>query len=139
MLTREYKFLLVDDDPEDVMLFNEAIYSISPLIKITTLINGEALMQHLHAHTDNLPDILFLDLNMPFKNGVDCLKEIKTNEQLKNLMVIIYTTFLLPETFVSLHEEGASLVFIKSPIFVHLKNSLKNIVDIMIKSLPNNN
>ena len=51
--------------------------------------DGEQLMKLLTEKTDELPHVLFLDLNMPRKNGFECLSEIKLNEKLKKFLVII--------------------------------------------------
>jgi CheY-like chemotaxis protein len=84
--------LLADDDMDDRSFFDKALKEISIDSKLTTVNNGEQLMEYLLAHLGQLPDVLFLDLSMPRKTGFECLSEIKENEKLKALTVIMFTT-----------------------------------------------
>jgi len=84
--------LLADDDIDDRYFFDKAVNEIAQDAKLITLNNGELLMEYLHEHTSDLPDVLFLDLSMPRKTGFECLSEIKEHEKLKGLPVIMFTT-----------------------------------------------
>lgn len=95
--------LLADDDTDDCLFFKEALKDCSLPTHLKTVENGEQLMQVLTDETSPLPDVLFLDMNMPRKNGLECLTEIKQHEKLEHLPVIIYTT-----TF---HKKAADLLY----------------------------
>ena len=84
--------LLADDDMDDRFFFDKALKEIPMASQLITVNNGEQLMEHLTTHTGPLPDILFLDLSMPRKTGFECLSEIKENEKLKGITVIMLTT-----------------------------------------------
>jgi len=84
--------LLADDDVDDRFFFDKALKEIPVTSNLVTVSNGELLMQYLADRLQHLPDILFLDLSMPRKTGFECLAEIKDNEKLKDLPVIIFTT-----------------------------------------------
>lgn len=84
--------LLADDDVDDRFFFDKALKEITVASNLVTVSNGELLMQYLTERLQQLPDILFLDLSMPRKTGFECLAEIKDNEKLKDLPVIIFTT-----------------------------------------------
>jgi CheY-like chemotaxis protein len=84
--------LLADDDMDDRFFFDKALKEIPVASNLITVNNGEQLMEYLLANTHNLPDVLFLDLSMPRKTGFECLAEIKENEKLKELTVIMFTT-----------------------------------------------
>jgi CheY-like chemotaxis protein len=84
--------LLADDDVDDRFFFDKALKEIPVTSNLVTVSNGELLMQYLADRLQHLPDVLFLDLSMPRKTGFECLAEIKDNEKLKNLPVIIFTT-----------------------------------------------
>ncbi len=86
--------LLADDDVDDCYFFSRVLKSLPLQSQLTTVANGELLMTYLKKNYHNLPDLLFLDLNMPRKNGSECLLEIKKNEKLRHLPVIIYSTHL---------------------------------------------
>ena len=106
--------LLADDDKDDQYLFNHAVESLHIPFALTIVQNGEELMQLLNSKTGQLPDILFLDLNMPRKNGYECLLDIKSNEKLKHLPVIISYTSRDEESVSLLHENGAHF-YIQKP------------------------
>ena len=86
------RILLADDDIDDRSLFEQALKGISISTHLTIVNDGEQLMKYLANNLEHLPNILFLDLNMPRKNGFECLVEISENETLKDLSVIIFST-----------------------------------------------
>lgn len=99
--------LLADDDSSDRFFFEIALKKVPIATNLTTAKDGEKLMEFLSQNSEHLPDVLFLDLNMPRKNGSECLKEIKADEKLKQLPVIIYSTSLLDTVADALYEQGA--------------------------------
>ncbi len=86
------RILLADDDIDDCLFFDKALKGIPIATHLTTVRDGDELMNYLFENSENLPTILFLDLSMPRKTGFECLSEIKESEKLKNLPVIIFTT-----------------------------------------------
>jgi len=105
--------LLAEDDADDRELFLEAISLVAPQIKVATVDNGEKLMEHLR-HSGELPDCIFMDLNMPKKNGKECLIEISENTRTQSIPVIIYTTSLNTKDIDETYKRGASC-FIRKP------------------------
>ena len=83
---------LADDDIDDRSFFEKALKEVSISNHLTTVNDGEHLMKYLADNLEQLPNILFLDLNMPRKNGFECLVEIRENEKLKDLSVVIFST-----------------------------------------------
>lgn len=92
MNLQELNILLADDDTDDCFFFKEAVTTLIPHANFTAVHDGEQLMQRLADETNKLPDVLFLDLNMPRKNGFECLTEIKQHQKLKHLQVVIFST-----------------------------------------------
>ncbi|MEO7531116.1 MAG: response regulator, partial [Sediminibacterium sp.] len=86
------QLLLADDDKDDCDLFKDALDELPVSAQLETVHDGEQLMQLLVSKKDQLPQLIFLDLNMPRKNGFECLSEIKHNESLKHLPVIVFST-----------------------------------------------
>ena len=86
--------LLAEDDHDYRFLFEQALKEIPITTHLTTVENGEQLMTYLIKHALHLPDILFLDLSMHRKSGFECLEEIRENEVLKMLPVIVLTISL---------------------------------------------
>ncbi|MBB4801552.1 CheY-like chemotaxis protein [Flavobacterium nitrogenifigens] len=76
------------------------------------------------------PDVIFLDLNMPRKNGIECLIEIKENEKLKHLPVIIFSTSLDSEIVNNLYQKGASYYIRKPGEFSKLKTVIEKALTI---------
>jgi CheY-like chemotaxis protein len=113
--------LLADDDEDDRNFFKEALEELPISANLTTVDDGVQLMQLLSQPEATSPDVLFLDLNMPRKNGFECLSEIKLNEKLKHLPVIIYSTSLDHKVVNSLYENGAHYYVRKPGDFSKLK------------------
>jgi len=84
--------LLADDDADDRFLFEKALKEIPIATHLTTVSNGEELMDYLFKDSTDLPDVLFLDLSMPRKTGYECLIEIKANKKLEAIPIIVFTT-----------------------------------------------
>lgn len=83
--------MIVDDDKDDRFFFRSAIRKNNPSFECVEAENGVEALQQLRT-TEQLPDFIFLDLNMPKMDGRECLKELKKDETLKNIPVIIYST-----------------------------------------------
>ena len=120
--------LLADDDENDRLLFKDAFLELKIKTIVRTVNNGIQLMEWLNRKNIRLPDLLFLDLNMPRKNGLECLKEIKSNEKLKGISISIYSTSDnekdIEETFLN----GANVYITKPNNFSKLKQVLEKVV-----------
>jgi CheY-like chemotaxis protein len=121
MIKKEIHVLLADDDSDDCMLFKEALEELPLTTSLSMVHNGEELMQFLDTKTEGLPHILFLDLNMPRKNGMECLTQIKLNKNLKQLPVIIFSTSFNQEEVNLLYKNGAQHYIHKPNEFNELK------------------
>ncbi len=121
MTIKHLDILLADDDTDDCAFFEEALAELPISIKLTAVHDGEKLMQLLNKATGKLPHILFLDLNMPRKNGFECLAEIKDNKKLKLLPVIILSTSYEQEVVNLLFQNGAQYFIRKPSAFAQFK------------------
>lgn len=92
MNPKQMNILLAEDDQDDRDFFDKVLKEIPVHTHLTTVIDGEQLMNYLYKNLGHLPDVLFLDLNMPRKNGFECLCEIKEDEKLKDLLVVMFST-----------------------------------------------
>ncbi|HZH37288.1 MAG TPA: response regulator [Flavisolibacter sp.] len=106
--------LIVDDDADDRELFIDAIKEVDSEIECTTAVDGKQALEQLKNSYDSLPDFIFLDLRMPRLSGKKCLLQIKNDERLKSIPVIIYTTSRDVEEAKELQELGA-VHFISKP------------------------
>lgn len=114
MRQNELTVLLADDDTDDCRFFEEAISGFIPPANFKAVNDGEQLMQLLNKESYKLPDVLFLDLNMPRKNGFECLTEIKQNKKLRDLPVVIFSTSSAYNNMNGLFKQGAD-VYIRKP------------------------
>ena len=81
--------LMIDDDKEDQEIFQQELKKFASSIKFLSAYSGEEGLAILNK---NSIDYIFLDINMPLMNGIDVLKLIKNDENLKNIPVIIFST-----------------------------------------------
>jgi CheY-like chemotaxis protein len=125
--------LYADDDSDDHFFFEKVLATIPFHTKLTTVEDGELLMKYLFEHFDNLPDVLFLDYNMPRKSGAECLSEIKLNPKLKDLPVIIYSTYLHEEIADELFKAGAHF-YIRKTDLVELKSALQFVFSLIVEN-----
>ena len=128
METAHLHILLADDDETDRLLFTEAFEELKIKTTVHTVNNGEQLMAYLTKESATLPHILFLDLNMPVKNGLDCLKEIRRNEKLKEIAVAIYSTSASEKDIEETFLYGANVYIKKPDDFNLLKDVLEKTV-----------
>ncbi|CAG5000729.1 Response regulator rcp1 [Dyadobacter sp. CECT 9275] len=119
--------LLVDDDSDDQELFEDALNMVAEGIILKTAENGIEALKYLQMPAE-LPELVFLDLNMPLMNGYDCLKELKASEPTRHIPVIIFSTSVMEETVNAVYESGASLYAVKPNSFAALKELLKRIL-----------
>lgn len=117
--------LLADDDPDDSMIFKEVLSAINPSIKLDVVTDGLALLSHLQYL---VPDILFIDLEMPYKNGLQCLVDIRQNATLEGLPVVVFSSTTRPANIQTAYEMGGHLFLVKSPFYDELKSSIEAIL-----------
>ncbi|SHJ79842.1 response regulator [Pseudozobellia thermophila] len=128
MSTKPMKVVLVDDDEDDRMFFSDALQEIELDTDLQEFNNGQELLNFLNRPEAELPQLIFLDLNMPVMDGFECLKNIRSNPELENLVVAIYSTSSserdIEETFVN----GANIYINKPNKFEELKKTIAQVV-----------
>jgi CheY-like chemotaxis protein len=122
---------LADDDTVDCLLFKEALEELPLSAKLTTFENGEKLMERLTKKDNKLPDVLFLDLNMPRKNGFVTLGEIKRNNQLDSLPVIIFSTAFEQKKVNQVFRDAAHYYIRKPTDFSELKKIINKVLTLI--------
>lgn len=130
-MNKDYTYVvLADDDEDDRLFFREAFEELKIRTRVNTYNDGVALMDALKSSDSELPDILFLDLNMPKKTGLECLIELKKEARFKDIAIAIYSTSASEEDIENTFVNGAN-VYIKKPNdFKELKKILSEVVTI---------
>lgn len=121
MIPPQLNLWLADDDMDDCIFFKEALEELQVKANLTSIFDGVELMHQLYKDGANIPDVIYLDLNMPRKNGFECLSEIKANEQFMQIPIIIFSTSYDADVVSNLHECGANYYMRKPGEFSHLK------------------
>jgi CheY-like chemotaxis protein len=119
---------LVEDDDDDYLLFQDALIELTKDVRLTRAEDGELLMKLLDTYTIALPDIIFLDLRLPMKDGFECLAEIRKSDRLKDLPVIIISTANEPTVIRKAYETGANFYLCKPGNFQQMKLNIEQIL-----------
>lgn len=126
--TQKINIFLADDDADDRTLFEEAINSFSTNHNFRFFYNGKDLLDYLGNPENELPDILFLDLNMPYFSGTECLIEIRKNERMRHLPIAIYSTSSSEKDQEDTFVNGANVYIKKPDSFEKLQKVLREVV-----------
>ncbi|MEO7047616.1 MAG: response regulator [Ferruginibacter sp.] len=114
------KVIVADDDNDDLLLFQEALKETCPDTELESVTNGQQLLALLN--TTSLPEAVFIDLNIPGKNGRECLYEIRHKEEYNEMLVIVLSGSHSQAEINYCLETGADYFFIKPSSFGELKN-----------------
>lgn len=119
--------MLADDDADDRMFFEDAVREIQLQVHVTMVKDGMELMNYLAGSGIILPQIIFLDLNMPFKNGFQSLVEIRSIKAFRDIYIVLYSTTARPSDIEAAYEKGANLFIRKPNSYTELKQILNKI------------
>ena len=107
--------VLADDDKDDQEVFQDALTEADIPVALSTVDNGQELMDHLKDPSEPNPDIIFLDINMPVKNGKEVLAEIKSDETLKEIPIVMLSTSEHLKDVEDTFNAGANL-YVQKPV-----------------------
>ena len=119
--------LLAEDDPDDRQFFQEALAEAQISSTLTSVEDGLQLMKYLEEPDGQRPDIIFLDINMPYKDGKECLKEIRRNQKFKDVPVVMFSTSSYKTDIEETFANGANMYVSKPVFFEDVVNILKQI------------
>lgn len=134
MQNKPIHLLLADDDEDDRLFFVDAAGEIDIPNTIQTVKDGHELMLLLNQEGITLPDLLFLDLNMPRKSGLQCLIEIRTTPHLKDIPIAIYSTSCSVQDFERTYVNGADIYLVKPNSFAKLRTLLAQVIKLNLHS-----
>jgi CheY-like chemotaxis protein len=124
------RILLIDDDMDDAGIFKEALEEVNPSIAFQYFLDGNDALHALSDKGTPLPDLIFLDINMPTLSGWDCLGGLKNTSALADIPVVMYTTSSHPKEKKTAIDMGAT-GFITKP---HDYRSLKDIIAFIVET-----
>jgi CheY-like chemotaxis protein len=128
MIENSYHILLADDDEDDRLFFRDAFKELKLKTVLKMVNDGVELMEYLKTPNVQLPNVIFLDINMPRKGGKECLREIRQDERLKNLSVAIYSTSSSEDDIEDTLVLGANIYIKKPNDFASLKKVLSDVI-----------
>jgi CheY-like chemotaxis protein len=124
-LSNKVHVVLADDDLDDSYIFNVAVEQSNLPIELSIAEDGQKLLTYLSSNP--LPDIIFLDINMPLKNGIECLSEIRSNYKYKEVPVVMYSTTNNRLNVDACYDGGAHLYIVKPNTFEEVDRIVKKI------------
>jgi CheY-like chemotaxis protein len=125
---------LADDDSDDREFFADALLEIEPDVVLKQAPDGMHILDDLVALANSeLPEFIFLDINMPGKSGLECLKEIRSSEgELKEVNIVMLSTSSDPENIQKASELGATFYAVKPSCFERLKSMLEEVLSMSL-------
>ncbi|MDQ5931985.1 MAG: hypothetical protein QG649_70 [Patescibacteria group bacterium] len=123
--------LMADDDDDDYVLTKKALGESRLLNTLMRVRDGEELMDYLHRRGDYnaenapRPGVILLDLNMPRKDGREALKEIKSDDDLRNIPVVVFTTSKAEEDIYKSYQLGVNSFITKPVTFDNLTEVMR--------------
>lgn len=128
--------LYVDDDEDDRVLFCEVLKGINPDYNLVVAKDGREAMDILNKETKKVPDIIFLDINMPLMDGFQTLVEIRKVERFQEIKVVMYSTGINPRDLIPTVETDSNILFVRKGYTIgEAKASLAALLE---KELGNN-
>lgn len=122
--------LLAEDDEDDRQFFKEAIERMNLNTTLEMVTDGVYLIEYLKNNPEKRPHLIFLDLNMPRKDGFECLREIRGELGLTELPIAIYSTSNASVDMEEAFRLGANIYIRKPSDFTMLKNIIAKVVSI---------
>jgi CheY-like chemotaxis protein len=119
--------LLVEDDDVDVMTVRRAFNDLKVANQLVPTGNGEEALEYLRSRSNTKPSVILLDLNMPKMNGVEFLKTVKTDEDLKKIPVVVLTTSGAEQDIAESFSLGAAGYMVKSVDYVKFVEIIRTI------------
>ncbi|MES1220154.1 MAG: response regulator [Bacteroidota bacterium] len=117
-----------DDDADDHFIFSLALKEEFPAIRYEAFYHCGDLLKYLHDDNQPLPDMIFLDYNMPGNNGNECLRIVKKTAGLMHIPVIVYTTSNLPLIREQSYRDGAHKYLVKPSDFNRVREILRSTI-----------
>ncbi len=116
--------LMADDDKDDFLILKDAVEKAGEQLEISYAANWLELWRFV---LKTLPDVLFLDLNMPVKNGIECLQLLRNDKRYDKIPIIIYSTSVNKADIDKAYEHGANYFVVKPYAIDDIMNMMKKL------------
>lgn len=124
------KIFFADDDPDDLDFIQEGLQKVAPAHTLRYVNHGDEVLPALKA---GIPDLIFLDYNMPGCDGTLCLQMIKAEPQLKHIPVVMYSTSSAKFSLNECYNLGAARYLLKPVDYAGIFKGLEVIFDLYNK------
>jgi len=125
--------MIVDDNPDDIEITRIALNEIGRQEKVEAALNGEEALRYLR-NSEDLPGLILLDLKMPGMNGFDCLREIRADQKLQNIPVVVVTSSSLEADICDAFAAGANNFLYKEIDLDRFSASLNGVLQIFLNN-----
>lgn len=126
--------VLIDDDSDDALLFKEALHELGSSLQFTHYDDGRVAVQQLSG-TAPLPDLVFIDINLPSFSGWQCLTQLRKHAHLQELLIVMYTTSSVNREKSIAADLGANGFITKPDDFKLLRNMINNMIGRSVEEL----
>ncbi|AAF12221.1 response regulator [Deinococcus radiodurans R1 = ATCC 13939 = DSM 20539] len=117
MMPQSLSILLVDDNPADLMLAREVFESHEDWVNVASCSSGNEAISHLKDPNYALPDVVITDLNMPSMTGLDVIRAIKSDPELRHIPVVVLSTSDAPDQIEQAYNLHATSYMVKATGF----------------------
>ncbi|MEO7976961.1 response regulator [Flavobacterium sp.] len=125
----DFTIFYTDDDEDDLSIFTDAVESLPKKIELMTYNGGDKLLKAIY-NPPPTPNLVFLDLNMPGKNGFDVLSELRNSETKSNIPVVIFSTSNEPTIIEKCRNLGANFFITKPVLMKDIVKSIEHALEI---------
>lgn len=125
--------VLADDDLDHAYHFRKALHQVNDACVLSVIRDGAELMEFLSVQA---PELLFLDINMPCKHGLECLQEIRNDPRLAQMVVVVYTSSTEMTNIQHSYIHKADLYMVKPFNSEHLRNALESVLKMEWSAAP---
>jgi CheY-like chemotaxis protein len=120
----------VDDDPDDLELLEAALQDIRVTVRLTTLRESSLLFETMDA--TGMPDLIILDINMPVKTGIECMRELQQKQEYKHIPIVIYST--TSSSAFAPDDTGVALFVQKGDSMAQVRKFATEVCDLLVKN-----
>lgn len=127
--SQQRSIFLVDDDQDDREMFTAALGLVDSDVSLIEFGDGQQLMDALTSNPSDLPDFIFLDLNMPKCGGMECIEKMAQLDLISKTTVAVLSTSSNPDSIEKARLLGATYYIVKPTSFSNLKRFIAKVLE----------